>query len=167
MGRATRGLALGGAAVVLAAAAGLRPVAFLELANPVRGRAARFALARGEVFSVTSWHSIHDRPFTEEFAVDEEGRIALRALASPSAAVREYFGLAGPGERQPVERLMPEVVYRVAMGTPQRLRAGGAERSFLEVGDPGDRLILRARRGPVAARWLSGLAGALVRADRP
>jgi hypothetical protein len=38
------------------------------------------------------------------------------------------------------------VVFRVAMGAPQRLRVRGVERSFLELGAPGDRLVLRAAR---------------------
>ena len=41
---------------------------------------------------------------------------------------------------------MPEIVFRVAAGTPQRLCAGGVERSFLEVGEHGDRVVLRADR---------------------
>ncbi len=90
-------------------------------------------------------HSIYDQPVTEDFVVDERGRIVLEAVTSPSAAVREYFGITAPGERHVVVRPMREIVFRVAEGTPQRLRAAGVERSFLELGEHGDRLVMRAR----------------------
>jgi hypothetical protein len=90
-------------------------------------------------------HSIYDQPVTEDFVLDEEGRIVLQAVTSPSAAVREYFGITSAGDRHAMTRTMTEIVFRIATGTPQRLRAGGVERSFLELGDHGDRLVLRAR----------------------
>jgi hypothetical protein len=147
---------LGGAAAAALAAAALRPVTVLELRNTSRGRAAHLPVAAAEVFAVTSLHSIYDQPVTEEFEVEADGRIALRAVESPSAAVREYFGLTGAGDRHAVERVMDRIVFRVAMGTPQTLRLGGRERSFLEFGEHGDRLVMRAVRGPALARWLDG-----------
>ncbi len=146
---------LSGAAAAALAAAALRPVAVLELRNTSRGTAARRPVAAGEVFAVTSLHSLYDQPVTEEFEVQADGRIALRAVSSPSAAVREYFGLTSAGERHAVERLMDRIVFRVAMGTPQALRLGGRERSFLEFGEHGDRLVMRVARVPAAAGWLA------------
>jgi len=143
-----------GAAALLAAGAALRPVTVLELANAARGQTARMALPDGERFSVISQHSMYDRPVTEEFRVDAGLTIVLISVSSPSAAVREYFGITAPGERHPMERSMKEIVFRVATGTPQRLRLGGAEQSFLELGDHGDRLVLRASREPAAVHWL-------------
>jgi hypothetical protein len=116
----------------------------LLVENPERGTVLRVRLRPGEVFSVVYHHSIDDQPVTEEFVVDEEGRIVLRAVTSPSAAVREYFGITSAGERHAMARTMTEIVFRVATGTAQRLRAGGVERSFLELGEHGDRLVLRA-----------------------
>ncbi|HEU4385218.1 MAG TPA: hypothetical protein VFR85_17170 [Anaeromyxobacteraceae bacterium] len=145
---------LGAVAAAALAAAALRPVDALEIANTSRGRTARLPLAAGEIFSVTSRHSIYGEPFTEEFAAEPDGRLALRAVSSPSAAVREYLGLLGAGERQSVRRVMGEIVFRVAMDGPQTLRLGGRERSFLELGEPGDRLVMRAIRGPALGRWL-------------
>ncbi len=116
----------------------------LVIENAERGRTLRVPLHQGEVFSVVYQHSIYDQPVTEDFVVDQRGRIVLEAVTSPSAAVREYFGLTAPGERQAVVRPMREIVFRVAEGTPQRLRAGGVERSFLELGEHGDRLVMRA-----------------------
>jgi hypothetical protein len=153
-----RPLALGAAAVAAALLVALRPVTVLEIENS-RGRTFRAALGAGEVFAVVSHHSMYDQPVTEEFVVAED-RIVLEAVSSPSAAVREYFGLSGAGERHRVVRPMAEVVFRVATGTPQRLRVGGVERSFLDLGDPGDRLVMRAARRPAAAGWLAALAGA-------
>ncbi len=117
----------------------------LLVENTDRGTVLRIPLRAGEVFSIVYHHSIYDQPVTEDFVVDEDGQIVLRAVTSPSAAVREYFGITSTGERHPMTRTMPEIVFRVATGTVQRLRAGGVERSFLELGEHGDRLVLRAR----------------------
>jgi hypothetical protein len=116
----------------------------LLLENPERGTVLRVRLRPGEVFSVVYHHSIYDQPVTEDFVLDEEGRIVLQAVTSPSAAVREYFGITSAGERHAMARTMTEIVFRIATGTAQRLRAGGVERSFLELGEHGDRLVLRA-----------------------
>jgi hypothetical protein len=130
------------AALLVAGCAARSPA--LEVLNLERGRSWRFPLAAGGAFAVTAHHSMYEAPVTEEYAVAGDGRIALLAVESPSAAVREYLGLTGAGERQEVRRQMPEVVFRVAAGRAQRLAAGGAWRSFLEFGDHGDRLVLRA-----------------------
>ena len=116
----------------------------LLVENTDRGTVLRIPLRPGEVFSVVYHHSIYDQPVTEEFVVDDEGHIVLQAVTSPSAAVREYFGITSAGERHAMVRSMPEVVFRIATGTVQRLRTGGVERSFLELGEHGDRLVLRA-----------------------
>ncbi len=141
-------------AAALAAAAALNPVTVLELENGARGEVTCVGLRQGESFSVTSQHSMYDWPVTEEFMVDPERRIVLKSVASPSAAVREYLGISAAGERHAVEREMREIVFRVAAGTPQRLQAGGLERSFLEFGDHGDRLVMRAVRRPAVVHWL-------------
>jgi hypothetical protein len=142
------------ATLALAGAAGEEPgapsqagQAVLELENAARGRALVVALAPGEPFSVTSQHSMYDAPVTEHFVVGNDGRIVLELVSSPSAAVREYFGITAAGERHAIERVLPEVVFRIATGTPQRLRTGAVERSFLELGEPGDRVVMRATLG--------------------
>src|SRR5215475_10128844 len=65
----------------------------LLVANPDRGTVLRVRLQPGEVFSVVYHHSIYDQPVTEDFVLEEDGQIMLRSLTSPSAAVREYFGI--------------------------------------------------------------------------
>ena len=116
----------------------------LLVENTDRGTVFRIRLRPGEVFSVVYHHSIYDQPVTEDFVVDQDGHIVLRAVTSPSAAVREYFGITSAGERHAMARTMPEIVFRIATGTAQRLLAGGVERSFLDLGEHGDRLVLRA-----------------------
>jgi len=135
-------------ALALACAARAAPEggAVLELENAERGRRLAVALAPGEPFSVTSQHSLYDAPVTETFVVRADGCIVLRGVSSPSAAVREYFGLTAAGEDHALERVLPEIVFRIAMGEPQRLRAGGVERSFLVLGERGDRVVMRAVR---------------------
>lgn len=140
--RVRAALALG-VALTLGAARGRATL--VEIENTATGATLGVPIDEGEVFSVTSQHSMYDAPVTEEFRV-EDGGIALVAVSSPSAAVREYFGLTGAGERHLVHRVMGEIVFRVAAGAPQRLRLGGTERSFLELGAHGDRLVLRAVR---------------------
>ena len=117
----------------------------LLVENTDRGTVLRIRLRPGEIFSVVYQHSIYDQPVTEDFVVGNDGQIVLRAVTSPSAAVREYFGITSAGERHALARTMSEIVFRIATGTAQRLRAGGVERSFLELGEHGDRLVLRAR----------------------
>jgi hypothetical protein len=153
MARAARPLALALAlagASVAAAAREPSPASVVVLENAARGRAVSFRVAPGGSFSVTSQHSMYDAPVTEEFSVGEGGAIVLRAVWSPSAAVREYFGLTAAGERHEVRRVLPEIVFRVATGAPQRLDAGGETWSFRALGEPGDRLVLRAARAPAA-----------------
>ncbi len=150
-----RWLTLAGAAWAVCAAAG-GSARVLELENTSSGRRFRLAVAEGETFSVTYWHSMYDQPVAEEFALGADGRIVLRSVSSPSAAVREYFGLTGAGERHAVERPMREVVFRIAMGRTQRLRLGGAEHSFLDFGGHGDRLVMRAVLRPAGAQSLAG-----------
>ena len=162
MARTTLWLPLAGAAAAATVAAALHPVRVIELENAARDRTARFAVGDGEVFSVTSRHSMYDQPVTEDFVAGADGRVTLAAVSSPSAAVREYFGLTEPGERHAVERAMPEVVFRVAAGTPQRLRLAGVERSFLEFGDHGDRLVLRVARRPAVVAYLPQRLGGAV-----
>ena len=117
----------------------------LLVENTDRGTVLRIRLRPGEIFSVVYQHSIYDQPVTEDFVVGDDGQIVLRAVTSPSAAVREYFGITSAGERHALARTMSEIVFRIATGTAQRLRAGGVERSFLELGEHGDRLVLRVR----------------------
>lgn len=153
MGRAPRLAALAGLVALLA---GLWPVEGLEIENAARGGKWRLVLPSGGAFALTSHHSMYEEPYTERFAVEGEGRIRLREVWSKSAAVREYLGLTGPGERQAVSRLLPELVVRVAAGQPQELEVGGRARSLLGYGAKGDRLVLRAVRRPMLARLLPG-----------
>ena len=145
------------AAASLAAAVAVYPVTALEVENTGRGEATRIALREGGAFSIVSQNSIYDRPVTEEFVVRLDRRIVLRSVSSPSAAVREYLGIAEAGERHEpaVERDSREIVFRVAMGTPQRLHVGRLEWSFLQLGDHGDRLVIRAIRRPALFAWLA------------
>lgn len=132
------------AALTAGALAGAPRGADLVVENQDRGTTFRVHLRPGEVFSVVYLHSMYGEPVTEDFVVDADGRIELQAVTSPSAAVREYFGITSAGERHALTRTMSEIVFRIATGTPQRLRAGGVERTFLELGEHGDRLVLRA-----------------------
>lgn len=152
-------VALGCAAGTAAALGSLRPVTVLELTNTTRTRAFEIPLEPEQAFAVTYHHSMYDQPVTEEFAVGPGGELVLHAVSSPSAAVREYFGITAAGDRHAVLRSFPELVFRVAAGPAQRLRAAGEERSFLDFGAPGDRVLVRASCRPaVACALRAGLA---------
>src|SRR5215469_10380801 len=81
----------------------------LLVENTDRGTTFRIRLLPREVFSVVYQHSIYDQPVTEDFVVDDEGRILLRAVTSPSPAVREYFGITSAGERHAMTRTFSEI----------------------------------------------------------
>ncbi len=148
-------LALAAALPAAGTALALRPEAVLEFRNEARGTTVRVPVPAGEPFVVTYQHSMYDQPVAEEFVVGPGGELVLEAVSSPSAAVREYFGITAPGERHAVVRTMCRIVFRIAAGVPQRLRVAGEERSFLELGDHGDRIVLTASRAPAVARWLA------------
>lgn len=148
-----RWIAFGGL-LVAGAALAVAPATELEIENPAAGRSARVRL-RDERFAVTYQHSMYDRPVTEEFTRGPGDTIQLLTVSSPSAAVREYFGITAIGETHAVNRSFHELVFRVAAGPEQRLRTGSAERSFLDFGDHGDRLVVHVRRAPVVKLLLS------------
>jgi hypothetical protein len=146
---------LAGSVAAALAILALRPVTALEIENAAAHRTVRIAVPSGEAFFITYHHSMYDQPVTEEFVLARDGGIVLQAVSSPSAAVLEYFGIVSPGERHVAVRAMREVVFRVAAGAPQLLRVGARERSFLEFGVHGDRLVVRATRRPAVAHVLS------------
>jgi hypothetical protein len=149
--------ALAAALAVTGGVLALRPEPVLEFRNEARGSTVRIPVPGGGPFVVTSQHSMYDQPVAEEFVVGPGGELVLEAVSSPSAAVREYFGITAAGERHAVVRTMRRIVFRVATGAPQRLRVAGEERSFLELGDHGDRLVLTATRAPAVTRWIARL----------
>jgi hypothetical protein len=120
------------------------PAAALRLENMTDGRVFQFPMTDGERFAISYQHSIHDAPVKEEFVISEARRIVLVDVESSSAAVREYFGLLGPGTRHQVARTFDTLDFRVAMGEPQILLIGSRAFSFREFGAAGDRIQLRA-----------------------
>ncbi|MFL6624551.1 MAG: hypothetical protein ACJ8KA_14110 [Sulfurifustis sp.] len=155
-----RGLFIAAVAAALAVAtAGAYPIDVLQVENTTSGRIVPLPMAAADVCAVTYHHSMYDQPVTEEFVIDRAGHIVLTALSSPSGAVREYFGVTEPGDYHRMHREMGEIVFRVAAGTPQRLRLRGADRSFMDFGDHGDRLVFRALHMPLAMYWFERLRG--------
>jgi hypothetical protein len=98
-----RGLLVAGvAAAPLALAAGALPDEG-ERALVVRDRSGdelmRAELPHGGGFELAYRHSYYGAPARELFAAGEDGEIRLRAIASPSAAVLDYYALAGDRTR--------------------------------------------------------------------
>jgi hypothetical protein len=144
--RLRRWLGIGGLVVVGAAlVAALVPTTILQVENAGAQRSFEVALPGGR-FAVTYHHSMYDQPVTEEFEAEPDGTIRLVSVSSPSAAVREYFGLTGLGERHAMDRRFRELVFRIAAGPGQRLHTGSTDRSFLDFGAHGDRLVVHALR---------------------
>lgn len=146
------------AVIVFGATAALYPVTVLELENAARGRVFQFRIERDKSFFVTYHHSLYDQSVTEEFTADDDGRIVLKGLSSPSAAVREYFGIYAPGEYHDMNRVISQTVFRVAMGAPQHLRLKNADYSFLDFGDHGDRLVMRVTRKSIGTYFITHLS---------
>jgi hypothetical protein len=141
-----RWLGIGGllvAGAVLGAA--LVPTTALQVENAGAQRSFEVALAGGR-FAITYQHSMYDQPVTEEFEAEPDGTIRLLSVSSPSAAVREYFGLSGAGERHAMDRRFRELVFRIAAGPSQLLHTGSTDRSFLDFGAHGDRLVVHVLR---------------------
>jgi hypothetical protein len=138
-------------AALLAAGWGLSrlPVRVLEFANTDSGRVSRLLVAADASFLVTYQHSIYGQPVTEEFVLFPDDSIVLTAVQSASGAVLEYFGFADGAERQPMERRLEGVVFRIAAGEPQRITLGSRELSFLEFGERGDRVAMVVSRIPL------------------
>ena len=69
--------------------------------------------------------------------------VVLLVAASPASAPPGHPA-RGAGRELLVENTDRGTVFRIATGTAQGLKAGGVGRSFLELGEHGDRLVLRA-----------------------
>ena len=146
-------------ASLLAAGWGLSrlPVRVLEFANTDNGRVSRLLVGADAAFVVTYQHSIYGAPVAEEFALDPDDSIVLTAVQSASGAVLEYFGFTDGAERQPMERHLDGVVFRIAAGEPQRITVGSRDLSFLEFGEHGDRLAVAVSRIPLARALLGAI----------
>jgi hypothetical protein len=132
-----RVLAAGAAAAPLALAA----VAFSGSADPaivVRDEQGS-VVARGDLpasgdFGLAYRHSYYDAPARELFNVNGH-ELRLRAIASPSAAVLDYYALAGDRRRDggwlrlvPAERRRYERLPLIATATGRRTLLVGGER---------------------------------------
>lgn len=141
--------------LLLAAAGGgllFWPVTVLEFENAERGTVVRFHVEAGDAFSVTYRHSIHRQPVTEEFSVGRTGELVLTGVRSESGAVLEYFGFTDSRPFHAMNRPMRDIVFRVAVDGAQLLTIGDRRISFLSLGDPGDRIMVRMAAVSRAAR---------------
>jgi hypothetical protein len=94
----------------------------------------RAPLPAGGGFALAYRHSVHGAPARERFAA-EEGGFRLRSLGSPSAAVLDYYALAGRRTRAggwlrlvPHERRRYERLPLVASATGRRSLLVGGQR---------------------------------------
>jgi hypothetical protein len=148
--------------LLLLAAAGavffFRPATVLEFENAGRGIVARFPVNTGDTFSITYQHSIYRQPVVEEFSVGPGGELVLTGVRSESGAVLEYFGFNDTRPFHAMNRPMRTIVFRVAVEGAQMLTLGGLQVSFLELGDPGDRITLRLADVSLAIRGVGWAA---------
>ena len=150
--------------LLLAAAGGIllfRPATVLEFENAGRGVVARYAVKAGDAFSITYQHSIYRQPVVEEFSVGPGGELILTGVRSDSGAVLEYFGFSDSRPFHALNRPMRTIVFRVAMEGAQTLTLGGRRISFLRLGDPGDRIVLRLADVSLASRGIGWAAETL------
>ena len=148
--------------LLLLAAAGavflFRPATVLEFENAGRGIVARYSVETGDAFSITYQHSIYRQPVVEEFSVGPGGDLVLTGVRSDSGAVLEYFGFSDTRPFHAMNRPMRTIVFRVAVEGAQMLTLGGRRISFLELGDPGDRITLRLADVSFATRGVGWAA---------
>ncbi|MHB1012582.1 MAG: DUF1850 domain-containing protein [Desulfobacteria bacterium] len=138
-----------------------RPVTVLEFGNAGRGIVARYPVKTGDAFSITYQHSIYRQPVVEEFSVGRAGELVLTGVRSDSGAVLEYFGFSDSRPFHAMNRPMRTIVFRVAMEGAQTLTLGGRRISFLALGDPGDRIVLRLADVSLASRGIGWAVGTL------
>jgi len=148
--------------LLLLAAAGaaflFRPATVLEFENAGRGIVARYPVKAGDPFSITYQHSIYRQPVVEEFSVGPGGDLVLTGVRSESGAVLEYFGFSDSRPFHAMNRPMRTIVFRVAVEGAQTLTLGGRRISFLDLGDPGDRITLRLADVSLATRGVGWAA---------
>ena len=148
--------------LLLLAAAGavflFRPATVLEFENAGQGIVARYPVNTGEAFSITYQHSIYLQPVVEEFSVGPGGELVLTGVRSESGAVLEYFGFSDSRPFHAMNRPMRTIVFRVAVKGAQTLTLGGGRISFLDLGDPGDRITLRLANVSLATRGVGWAA---------
>lgn len=147
--------------LLLAAAVGVflfRPTNVLEFENTGRGIVARYPVKTGDAFSITYRHSIYLQPVVEEFSVGPAGELVLTGVRSGSGAVLEYFGFGDSKPFHAMNRPMRTIAFRVAMEGAQTLTLGDRRTSFLALGDPGDRIVLRLADGSLANRGIRWVA---------
>src|SRR5512135_1344459 len=151
--------------LLLLAAAGavflFRPATVLEFENAGQGIVARYPVNTGDAFSITYQHSIYRQPVVEEFSVGPGGELVLTGVRSESGAVLEYFGFSDSRPFHAMNRPMRTIVFRVAVEGAQTLTLGGRRVSFLDLGDPGDRITLRLADDSLASRGIGWAAGTL------
>jgi len=136
-----------------------RPVNTLQFENVDRGGVDRYRVKAGDTFSITYQHSIYREPVIEEFSVGRLGDLVLTGVRSESGAVLEYFGFTDSKPFHAMSRPMREIVFRVAVDGAQELTIGGRRISFLGLGDPGDRIMVRVVTVSRASRGIAWAAG--------
>ncbi len=155
--------------LLLLAAAGaaflFRPATVLEFENDGRGIVARYPVKTGDAFSITYQHSIYRQPVVEEFSVGPGGELILTGVRSDSGAVLEYFGFSDSRPFHAMNRPMRTIVFRVAVEGAQTLTLGWRRISFLDLGDPGDRITLRLADDSLARRGIGRVTRTLRKMD--
>ena len=84
------------------------------------------------------------------------GGALLRDLESRNGTRVNGERITAIGETHAVSRNFQELVFRVAAGPEQHLRTGSTERSFLDFGDHGDRLVVHVHHAPTVKLLLTG-----------
>ncbi len=136
-----------------------RPMTALQLENVDRGGVGHYPVNAGDSFSITYQHSIYRQPVIEEFTVGRLGELVLTGVRSESGAVLEYFGFTDTRTFHAMNRPMRDIVFRVAIDGAQVLTIGGRRISFLSLGDPGDRIMVRMATVSPAVRGIAWAAG--------
>jgi len=123
-----------------------REVLVLQVMNTDRAGKLNIRTEKSSLFALSYIHSIYDQPATEEFEVGEGDEIILRGVRTRSPAVAAYYGFVDGRDYYPVNRRMKSFSLRLGMANPQILSFGDRQISMGELGEKGDRLIIRCVR---------------------
>lgn len=94
-------------------------------------------------FSLQYDHSMYASPVRECYVVKGH-HIVLLAVETSDPAVAAYYGLDAPGPHYQVKALFREMILRVRMSKgAQSIFAGGSNIEIIQLGFPGDRILLK------------------------
>jgi len=119
-----------------------KKVTTLQLKNMDHPRMICIRISPSEQFSVSYTHSIYREPVGEEFQV-EGGMMLLKGVRTGSPGVMEYYGFQEMRGFHPMSRRLAAIYLKWGTGEGQELTVRGKKIYLRQVGEKGDRILLK------------------------